>query len=160
MMKTAVFPNENHSAFPRAALDASRNFWRLARFAVSALSSAALDLGIFTLLTNTLAGWSTTGILAATVLARCTSGAVNFTLNKKWCFASRGHSLRQAGKYLTLFGLQMLLSWSLVTLVSRLPVNLTVLKLLVDGGLSVLSYLIQRDLVFKDKQPQAISFPR
>lgn len=128
-----------------------RVYVSLLKFGASSLACAVIDLSLFTLLTNHLFDPSPSGILAATVTARCLSGALNFTLNKQWCFASSGNKYGQACKYLCLFCAQMLLSWSIVALLSPLPVNLTILKMLTDSGLFVLSYFIQRHFIFKDK---------
>jgi putative flippase GtrA len=124
-------------------------FIGIIRFSVSSLACAATDLAVFTLLSSSLFDQTAAGILASTATARCFSGILNFTLNKKWCFASRGSVFNQAAKYGILFVTQMLLSWLIVTFLSQFPANLTLWKMLTDGGLFILSYFVQRKLVFK-----------
>lgn len=48
----------------------------------------------------------------------------------------------------------MLLSWLIVSLLSRFPVHLTVLKIIADSSLFVISYFVQRILIFKKDLPK------
>lgn len=123
----------------------------LLKMSVSSLLSAALDLGLFSLFTYYIFEASSNGILAATVLARCLSGVFNFTLNKLWAFQSHGDNVKRAIKYFILFIAQMLLSGYIVTWLSTLPFNVTLIKLVVDGLLFLLSYFIQKTFIFNKK---------
>lgn len=149
-ISTVYMENNRTSAF-HAVKDSARIYYHLLKFGLSSLACAAVDLTAFSLLTHTLFGRSAAGILAATVTARCFSGILNFTLNKKWCFESKGGYLSQALKYSALFCTQLLSSWALVSLLSDLPVSLTLLKGLVDSGLFILSYFIQKKYIFRKK---------
>lgn len=151
-MKTITAPAMNSEK----AGEFAHKYLRLLKFGASSLVCAATDLAVFSLLSYNLFGRTSAGILAATALARCLSGTLNFTLNKNWCFTSRGNNLNQAVKYFILFSLQLLLSWSIVALLAQLPVNLTLLKMLADSGLFVLSYFIQRHFIFKGR-PSTLS---
>ena len=146
-----VYINKNSASHFHPFKDSARIYFPFLKFGISSFLSAAADLSIFTLLTRSLFSRTTQGILAATITARCLSGVFNFGLNKKWCFKSRGDSFAQVSKYFILFCTQMLLSWAVVTLLSGLPLNLTLIKMIVDSMLFILSYFVQGKLIFREK---------
>jgi len=146
-----VYLENNHSSHFHPVKDSARIYFHILKFGISSLACAATDLTFFTLLTYSLFDKSSVGILAATVAARSISGVLNFTLNKKWCFASHGDGFGQSIKYFVLFCTQILLSWSIVTLLSNLPVNLTILKMVTDSALFGMSYFVQRKFIFKQE---------
>jgi putative flippase GtrA len=150
---STVYLENNHSSHFHPVKDSVRIYYNIFRniikFIASSLTCAAVDLTVFTLLSSFLFGRSSAGIFNSTVIARCLSGVLNFTLNKVWCFGIRGDNLKHAVKYLILFCIQMLLSWAFVTLFSYLPVHLTILKVLTDTVLFILSYFIQKKLIFR-----------
>lgn len=158
---TTVYINKNRSSHFHPVMDSARIYFPFLKFGISSLLSAGTDLSIFTLLTYSLLSRTASGILAATITARCLSGVLNFALNKKWCFRSTGDSFAEAAKYFVLFCAQMLLSWLLVTMLSGIPVNLTLIKMMVDGTLFAGSYIVQNKLIFREKSavPQNKSRP-
>jgi putative flippase GtrA len=82
---------------------------------------------------------------------------MNFVLNKFWVFESRKRSLNEAFLYTALFCGQMTLSWLLVTSLKQLPLNLTLIKVLVDTGLFFISYAVQKNFIFhKNEERNAI----
>jgi putative flippase GtrA len=151
---STVYYGGNRSSHFRAVRDSALIYGNilgsLLRFSLSSLTCAAADVSLFTLFTSAAVfGGTPVGILASTVTARCLSGALNFTLNKKWSFGSQGRGSRQAAMYGALFLTQMFLSFSLVTLLSALPVNLTFIKMFTDCCLFAGSYYVQKNLIFK-----------
>lgn len=146
---TTVYIEGNRSSHFNPLLDSARIYWNILKFGVASLASALFDLAVFTILSRLVFARTPSGIFFSTVIARFMSGGVNFTLNKRWSFGVRGGGLRQAAKYLTLFLCQMGLSWALVTALSRLPFDLTLLKIAADGALFILSYTIQKKYIFK-----------
>lgn len=98
------------------------------------------------------------GILTATAAARTASGIVNFSLNRKWAFASvraeDGNAGSQALRYLILFVSQMLASSLLVTLFAFLPLPLTAVKMVIDTFLAFFSYFMQHNWVFRQGRPK------
>ena len=109
-----------------------------------------MDLSLFTLFSSLLFGTGAKGLLAATALARILSGCCNFFLNRNWVFADRGLGGIKAVRYLALFCGQMLASWLLINLLSALPVHLTLIKCMVDVGLFIISYRIQKQYIFRE----------
>ena len=91
----------------------------------------------------------------ATVGARAVSSVFNFTFNKKMVFSCKNDLLKTFLKYYALCIPQMLVSWGLVSLIEKFVAPnagaflVTVIKLVVDTVLFVVSYQIQKHWVFK-----------
>lgn len=149
-IETIYRNNNSHSHF-RALRDSARVYAGFARYGLSSLAGAAIDLTLFACLTAMLGGGATT-VAAATVAARLASGCVNFMLNRRWVFKSTGSGRAEAGRYLELFVAQMALSALLVSLLSLLMPSLAA-KVLVDTGLFIASYAVQRCFVFRRERP-------
>ncbi len=150
---TTVYENGNEASHFSPVRDSLLIYKQFFRFSGSSIACACVDLGLFALITA-LFNLNTAALVAlATVLARLTSGALNFTLNRRWSFTDsgsrRGSISSQATRYLVLFFAQMLASMTLVTMLSFLPLPLVGVKMFVDGTLFVVSYFVQRNWVFK-----------
>lgn len=150
---TTVYENGNAGSHFSPLRDSVLIYKQFFRFASSSIACACVDLGLFALLTTVFNLETALLVAMATVIARLTSGALNFTLNRRWSFtdsgSKRGSISTQAIRYIALFFAQMLASMTLVTLLSFIPVPLVGVKMLVDGTLFAVSYFVQRNWVFK-----------
>lgn len=145
-----IYEDGNAVSHFRPIVDSSRIYAMPLRFVAASLSSFVVDIALFALFSCLLPTRTAQAILAATVAARICSGVFNFTLNRNWSFGSREEDWKAQGiRYLILFLCQMLASGGLVTLLSFLPLPLTVIKILVDTFLFCISYFIQRNWVFR-----------
>ena len=142
-----IYENNNSGSHFRTIRDSARIYSKPLKFMTVSAVSAVIDFSLFYFLAMILALSPEYIIAAATIIARITSGTVNFALNKLWCFKSQSKTRVEAIKYLALFVSQMCLSAGLVTLLSML-INPVIAKVLVDITLFVISYHIQRDLIF------------
>ncbi len=142
-----IYENNNSGSHFRTIRDSARIYSKPLKFMTVSAISAVIDFSLFYFLAMILALSPEYIIAAATIIARITSGTVNFALNKLWCFKSQSKTRVEAIKYLALFVSQMCLSAGLVTLLSML-INPVIAKVLVDITLFVISYHIQRDLIF------------
>lgn len=124
-------------------------FASFTRFILSSCSSAVLDLLLFAVFSRLLAGFPAY-VAAATILARIISAAYNYWINYAVVFESQAKHLAAGSKYLLLAVAIMLASASLTSgLHVLLPAwPLLLVKMLVDGGLFLASYLIQRKFVY------------
>ncbi len=153
-----VYLDENKTSHFNPIKDSIRIYGAIFRFALSSLSSSALDIGLFTVLNLVLsAGLSrSTRLLLATGIARVCSAIFNYTLNKKAVFKSKASVSSSGLKYFLLCIVQGSLSYGLVFALSYLfTANAfweTVIKLLVDSFLFFVSFKIQRDWVFIEKR--------
>jgi len=129
------------------------------KYANSSLASCAIDLVSFYTLLNLLGLHSLSGrwnaIFISTVSARILSSAFNFFFNKTLVFKLKGDDVRKTAlKYYLLCGTSMALSGSFVALCSYMFVAetapiVTAIKIIVDSGLFLMNYHVQRKWVFK-----------
>jgi putative flippase GtrA len=146
-----IYMEKNRATHFSSVKDSARIYANILKYSLASMSSAAIDLTLFTLFTA-LFGTGARGILESTVLARVLSGTVNFALNRNWVFRSSSSQLAELAKYFTLFFGQMMTSWVLVAGLSSLVTHPTVVKVFVDTGLFFLSYQIQKRYIFRDRK--------
>ena len=152
-----IYLENNKSSHFNPVRDSVRIYLNILKYSISSLSSAVIDITTFTILINIIFGKTSAGILAATAAARSISGGVNFMINKHWVFKSeKGHGI-ESFKYLTLFCCQIMLSWSLVTILSKLSHHLSIIKILADSTLFFISYQIQKKYIFNKKRKDTVS---
>ena len=152
-----IYLENNKSSHFNPIIDSVRIYFNIFKYSISSLGSAVIDIIAFTILINLIFGKTSAGIFAATVVARCMSGCVNFMLNKHWVFKSENEHGVEMIKYLALFCCQMMMSWTFVTILSNLSQHLTIMKILVDIMLFFLSYQIQKKYIFDKKRKGAVS---
>lgn len=129
------------------------------KYIISSLLSFIIDIGLFKLFLAVFAAavlGDSKRIVIATVLARILSSLFNFTVNKNVVFNAGGKSGAENGsmlvKYYTLCIIQMACSAGLVALIfNALHLPETVIKVCVDTVLFLISYQIQRRLIFKEQ---------
>ena len=120
--------------------------------------STLLDLLIFYLVFRFFGGWAGKyAELLATAVARLCSSFANFNANNTVVFANKGSYKRAMLRYYCLCIPQMLISAGLVTLINHLfsntvPIIATIIKFVVDTCLFFISYNIQREWVFSQKE--------
>lgn len=146
-----IYIDENKSSHYRPLKDSLLIFGGLLKYTISSLLSAIIDLGFFTFLNITIFKYISFGLLISTIVARVCSGVVNFILNQKWVF-NGNKTVGEAIKYAILFITQMIASGLLVTVITPVLRNATVAKILVDSILFILSYIIQKNIIFRKKQ--------
>ncbi len=143
-----IYLDDNRASHFRVVRDSWLVYRRPLTFALAAGASTLVDLGAFWLL-GKLLGDGRARVFAASVMARLLSGGVNFFLNKKVTFRSRGDTKKESLRYLILFLAVMLVSGGTVALLSRLPVPTVLIKIVVDVLLFAANYIIERKWVFR-----------
>lgn len=151
-----IYIESNRLTHFKSVRDSALIYLNILRYSLASMSSAVIDLTIFTMLIS-LFGVTASGILASTVLARTTSGSVNFFLNRNWVFRSSNSRGAELMKYFTLFTGQMLTSWVLVAGLSSLFHHPTIVKAFVDTSLFFLSYQIQKRYIFHNERKDTAS---
>ncbi|MBR5540466.1 MAG: bifunctional glycosyltransferase family 2/GtrA family protein [Clostridia bacterium] len=150
-----VYIEENKSSHFNPLVDSIRIYSLFLKFIVVSLSSFVVDIIAYTLLLMVLGLLMPTvatelRIILATYAARVLSGLFNFTVNKQTVFKSHGKIGTRLLKYCLLSVVQVSLSaFATSGLFALLNWNATLLKLIVDGILFLLSFRIQRGWVFK-----------
>ena len=148
-----IYLDENKTSHFNPILDSLRIYAIFLKFLFSSLSSSAVDIIMFSVFcalfrkVPVAIGY----IMLSTILARIISAIYNFLINYKIVFKGKGSKARAAIKYFALAVCIMLLSGGLVTLghgvFSGVPE--IVVKVPVDCLLFLLSFIVQREVVYK-----------
>ncbi|WP_339148077.1 MULTISPECIES: bifunctional glycosyltransferase family 2/GtrA family protein [unclassified Sutcliffiella] len=146
-----IYIEENESSHFNPIKDSIRIYAVFLKFAFSSALSFILDIALFALFVMILNGiFIESYIIIATVIARVLSALFNYTVNRKVVFKSTSsHTLI---KYFALAVAQMLASAGGVFLIyEAIGFGEVGIKVIVDGILFLISYVIQREWVFKRK---------
>lgn len=151
-----VYIEENRTSHFNPLKDSLRIYMVFGKFLFSSLSSSVLDLLLFHMFcTLRPMDGEVRGIpyiVAATVFARVISAVYNFLVNYRVVFKSREKLAVTAGKYFLLAVCQMLCSALIVNaLYSRIGGTEVLVKIPVDVFLFFISFVIQRELVYRKK---------
>lgn len=149
-----VYLNENASSHFHVIRDSFRIYSRIVKFSVSSLISFLIDYGLFILLKLLLTSYAPAmSLLYAAVGARIVSSLCNFLMNKTLVFKSNGNFFVAALKYYLLAGTVLGLNYAIMYVLNLiLGVPLWITKPMTDLVLFILSYQVQKHLIFKEKQ--------
>lgn len=150
-----IYINENETTHFHPIRDSLKIYKIIFAFIFSSITASVIDIAMFTVVSfiigNKLEDYSK--ILIATISARAVSSLFNFTMNRKAVFKSEESLKKSMIKYYVLCVMQMMASYGLVFLTSRLfglGDGLTsVAKAVIDTILFFISFRIQRLWVFK-----------
>lgn len=148
-----IYIEENKKSHFNPLKDSLRIYAMFIKFIVSSLSSSVVDLVLFSIFCAMLADvdcGSFGYIFLATVFARVLSATYNFTINYRTVFKSDGSLLKSVVKYALLAIVIMCVSGFAVDKLHALwPVAELVIKIPVDILLFLVSYVVQREVVYK-----------
>ncbi|MBO4374797.1 MAG: bifunctional glycosyltransferase family 2/GtrA family protein [Lachnospiraceae bacterium] len=148
-----IYIEENKGTHFNPVTDSIKIYAQFGRFIFASVSSFLVDIILFALFVQLFIipfGDAERYILISTVFARVISAAWNFLINRKLVFKAKNPLMKNAVKYAVLAVCQLGLSALLVTLLFRVThINETVVKVVVDSILFLISFQIQREVVFK-----------
>ncbi len=148
-----IYLDENRTSHFNPLKDSLRIYAMFTKFIVSSLSSSVVDLVLFTIFCSMFRGmdFGTFGYaFVATVAARILSATYNFTINYRTVFKSEGTLLTAIMKYALLAIFIMVASGLAVDKLAPLfPVAEVVIKIPVDIILFLVSFIVQREIVYK-----------
>ena len=156
-----VYEDDNSESHFRPIADSLKIYKFIILYALASLSGSLADLLVFyvalRLITATPADPLPAEKLAATAIARAVSSFLNFNLNKEVVFRGQGNYGKTMLRYYALAVPQMLVSWGLVDVLSRLAgtgasILTTLIKFVVDVCLFFISFRIQQTWVFQGKK--------
>ena len=155
-----VYIEENASSHFRPFADSIKIYRFILAYFLSSILSFVADISFFYILClvfgELLGGWC---IPVATLVARAISSFLNYTLNRKHVFDSKESKHKSLIRYYLLAVPVMLISALAVMLLSKLfastPIIQTLIKIVVDCVLFFLSYRIQRNWVFSEKNKES-----
>lgn len=149
-----IYIDGNSSSHFRVIRDSIAIYARFLKFAASGFISFIVDIALFYLVLFAIGNHVLNSILIATIVSRVLSSIVNYSINHHVVFNHAGQ--RTFLKYGCLFVVQMFASGfftnALTTLFPATNGQLmpTLAKMIVDFILFIISYQIQRDLIFKE----------
>jgi len=144
-----IYLDDNASSHFRPLIDSIRIYLVFARYLLVSLYSFILDISLFAIL-----HFLTGNIIGSTYVARVFSGSFNFYFNKHSVFRSHDKSnyLREALSYIALAIAVATLSGVFVNQLFQITNwHPAIVKIVVDGGLFFLSFIVQRLMVFPEK---------
>lgn len=137
-----VYENNNKNSHFHVIRDSYLIYQDVIKFTCSSIMASIIDLSVFALLRNKLV----LSIFMATVIARILSGLFNYFVNKIIVFKSDAkHSFL---KFFIFFIAKMGLSGLIISIIDFIPINTIILKAIVDVLLFMISYFIEKKLVF------------
>ncbi len=148
---STVYENENKGSHFHPIKDSYKIYEKPIKYTTIALVSSVADYLLFCLLLYYFRNMGIRGVFMATALSRIASGSVNFSLNRKICFDSTNSTGSDAARYIELFVGQMCLSAILVVFLSFFGIKKQIGKIIVDTMLFFVSYKIQKEWVFHEK---------
>ena len=133
----------------------SFNLYKLfLRYLLVAVITYGVDLGLFRLLMAYLKIISPIYYtIIDTVLARIVSSFVGLVIKRKRVFKTKEHTAATAAKYYTaIFGQMIVSALAVWSLQKVWPVDVVVIKLIVDFVLFIIGFIAQREWVFKTRE--------
>lgn len=155
---TTIYINENESSHFHPFRDSVKIYMVILKYIANSLLSFLIDIGLFTLLEFVIGDTmdKSLKIFVSTFGARVVSSIFNYLVSRKVVFESKSSVGRSVLKYYILCACQTGISYGLVYLFSYLfgaeNVLTSVIKLIVDVTLFIISFQIQRRWVFAEKK--------
>lgn len=145
-----VYIEENRTSHFNPLLDSIRIYSVFAKFILSSISSFLIDIILFSLLISCLKNLIPSYIFVATYIARIVSAIFNYSINKSKVFENNANGPKTLAKYAILCIIQVTLSAFLTSYLFNLThVNVTLIKVITDVVLFLISFRLQREWVFK-----------
>lgn len=146
-----IYTDNNSKSHFHTIKDSYRIYKEILKYSASSFICFLVDYGLYGLLSALL--HSATGLMAANIIARLTSAALNFTINRKLVFRSSASLWKSAAKYFALAAF-ILAGNTLVLslLVQQAGMNRYLAKLLTEISFFLISWLVQRFFIFQKKR--------
>lgn len=147
-----IYINNNAGTHYNPLKDTLKIFKEVIKFSASSLIGFGVDYASYSLLTLIPSPWEY-WLVACNVIARIISASVNFTINYKIVFKSKENVWKAIFEYallaLFILGCNTLFLWLLV---NNAGMNKYLAKVIVEGTMFIVSWIIQRLFVFRRRQ--------
>jgi putative flippase GtrA len=143
-----VYIDQNRLSHFNPVIDSIRIYFVLFRFILSSLTTALIDFTVFIICSSL-----GLNVLLSIFSARLIAGNYNFIINKKIVFRSESNLILSLVKYWALVVLLGSISYLCIqTLVTYLNLNVILSKAIVETLLFVVSFAVQRELIFYSEE--------
>lgn len=144
-----IYIDNNRASHFHTLRDSWLIYKEILKFAASSFTSFLLDYILYSVI---LLLGGAGSVLAANIAARLVSATVNYSINRNMVFESDTPVAQSALRYAALaFGILVVNSALLMLLTSVLGLNAFIAKVAVEAVMFVLSYLVQKRMVFRAK---------
>ncbi len=129
-----------------------KNIPQFAKFTLSSVFCTIIDISLFIAFEKLFVSLEIsekTSVFIATWLARTVDTAINFLINKIWCFKSEHDTLKQTVLFFLLAITKVIFSSFIVAELIFIPLPNAVTKLAVDAVIFIFSFFIQKIWIFK-----------
>ena len=140
---STVYIEDNRSSHFNPLIDSMRIYFLLLRFSFSSIFTSVIDFLVFAL-----AYALSASILQSIVIARLVSGIVNFMVNRSLVFHSSDRVAFAVVKYYALLVLLGAAAYLSIRALAEAGVNVIVAKLLTETLLFLVSFSVQRSIIF------------
>ncbi len=149
-IKTVYLQNNESSHFDTIK-DSIRIYKDIIKFSLSSFAGFLIDFCIYSIMILITKGMDTgTSILLSNVVARTISSSANYYINRRFVFKNKESVLKTATKYFALvIGILFVNTVLLTYLVENILSNKVISKLFVEITMFIVSWLVQRFLIFK-----------
>jgi putative flippase GtrA len=146
-----IYLDGNASSHFNPLWDSMRIYFVLLRFTAASVVTALIDNVVFALVYR-----ASADVLLSQALGRCFAMVFNYAAARRAVFQSRERHAEVLPKYLLLVLVNAAISYGLITLIhAQFGGDVIVLKLLVEAGLFLANFAIQRDFVFSRRKDTA-----
>ena len=146
-----IYIEKNHTSKFNPIKDSFTIYKLFGKYIFASLSAFVIDIILFNVMMLIFMKIQIDNkIIYSTIIARIISSLYNFRINAKMVFKNMNSD--SFIKYVVLVIIQMLVSAFSVNMLSKaIPINATVIKIVVDLIIFMINFVVQREIVFKNK---------
>ena len=141
-----IYIENNKASHFNTIKDSYRVYKEIIKYSLSSIVSFLIDYSLFIIFSLFLS------ITYSNIIARIISASVNYTINKKLVFKSNKKVITSLLEYTLLAITILLLNTCLLNLLVYLGLNKYISKIIVEVGLSIISFLVQKRMVFRKNE--------
>ncbi len=141
-----IYIENNKASHFNTIKDSYRVYKEIIKYSLSSIVSFFIDYLFFTIFSLFL------NVTYSNIFARIISASINFTINKKLVFKSNKKVITSLLEYTLLAITILILNTCLLNLLVYLGLNKYLSKIIVEVGLSIISFLVQKRMVFRKNE--------
>lgn len=141
-----IYIENNEGSHFNTIKDSYRVYKEIIKYSLSSIISFIIDYSLFALFSIFLS------ITLSNIFARIISASINFTINKKIVFKSDKSILISLIEYALLAIFILVCNTLLLNLLVNIGINKFIAKLIVEISLFIISFLVQKTMIFKKKK--------
>lgn len=147
-----IYINNNSTSHFNTMQDSYRIYREIIKFSASSFISFLVDYLLFSLLILLTWRWGAASLWLSNIIARIVSASVNYTINRKLVFKNKNNIAKSILQYVALAVAILIGNTFLLSLfVEQFAINKYVAKICTELFFFVLSWMMQRCIIFRRK---------